>query len=160
MKPTIINSIRRILVFLLFTFFLFSSQAFAKKVELKVAQNVALNVFSEKIGLSKSLISIKETIPVKRNGEIVFLIFNFNPTGYIIISGDDNAVPVLVYGENINFSFENAPPGLLCLLEGYKNEISVIKEKGLMADDATVKKWEYYSSDEYFPLKSYSIRSL
>jgi len=42
-------------------------------------------------------------------------------------------------------------------LEGYKNEIKVIKEKKLTANEAIAKQWEEYSSDQYLTLKSYTI---
>ena len=129
----------------------------ARNVELKMAEKVSINVFSKNSGLSKSSLQIKETIPVELNGELVYYIFNFNPNGFIIISSDDATVPVLGYGIDTNFSFEDAPPGLFFLLEGYKNEIKVIKEKKLTANEAIAKQWEEYSSDQYLTLKSYTI---
>jgi len=58
---------------------------------------VALNVFSKESGISKISISIKEVIPFKNEGELVFRIINFNPKGYIVISAEDNTEPVLGY---------------------------------------------------------------
>ena len=154
------NAISRIFNSIIFSFLLFISiTSFARNVELKTAQKVALNVFSKNSGLSKSSLQIKETIPVEINGEIVYNIFNFNPNGFIIISSDDATVPVLGYGLDSNFSLDDAPPGLSFLLEGYKNEIKVIKEKKLASNESIAKQWEEYSSDQYLTLKSYTIGS-
>lgn len=160
MKLTTIYSIRRILVFLLFTFFLFSSYSlFAKNVELLTAKKVALNIFSKNSGISKNSLQIKETIPVEMDGELVYNIFNFSPNGFIIISADDATVPVIGYGLDSNFSFDDAPSGLIFLLERSKNEIKVIKDKKLIANEVVAKQWEEYSSDQNATLKSYSIGS-
>jgi hypothetical protein len=131
----------------------------AKDVDLKTAQKVAINAFSEYSGLSKGSVTISETIPVEKDGEIVFRVFNLNRNGFIIISAEDNALPILGYGTDANFSFDDAPPGLLFLLDGYKKEIKAIKEKKLKADENISKKWAQYSSDDYLSLKSYTIGS-
>lgn len=99
------------LCFLFFT----SANTFGKNVELKKLQSVAINAFSQNTGVSKKSLQIKDVIPVDENGEAIIRIFNFSPTGYIIISCDDNALPVLGYGENTNFSFGDAPSGLIYL---------------------------------------------
>lgn len=152
------NLVRRLFVFIFFTFLLLLSEnIFAKNVGLITAQKVALNAFSKSSGLSKASLQIKETIPVDQNGELVYTIFNFNPNGFIIISADDATVPVLGYGLDSNFSFSDAPPGLFFLLKGYKNEIKIIKEKKLIANETITKEWEQYSSDQYLTLKSYTI---
>lgn len=131
----------------------------AKDVDLKTAQKVAINAFSERSGLSKSSVTISETIPVEKDGEVVFRVFNLNSNGFIIISAEDNALPVLGYGTDGKFRFDDAPPGLLFLLDGYKKEIKTIKEKKLQADENISKKWVQYSSDDYLSLKSYTIGS-
>lgn len=117
---------------------------------------MALNVFSKESGLSKKSIVIKNVIPFENNGELVFRIFNLSPKGYIVVSAEDNTIPILGYGLDSNFSFDDAPPALLFLLGEYKNEISYIKEKGLKADENIISKWATYSSPEYNSLKSYS----
>jgi hypothetical protein len=109
-------------LFLLFSSLLFSSLLFpltlsAKEVTLKTASQVALNVFSENAGLTKSSLKIKEVIPVENGGLVLYRIFNFSPTGYIIVTADDNAEPVIGYGLDCNFNFDDAPPALLFLLK-------------------------------------------
>jgi hypothetical protein len=158
MRTLIINIICRISISLFFvSLFFVSYNLSAKNVEFVTAQKVAYNVFSEKAGRSKSSIQIKEAISVKWGEETVYYIFNFYPNGFIIISAEDASKPVLGYGLDTNFNFSDVPPELVFLLEGYKNEIAIIKEKKLKADDAITKEWEYYSSDDYISLKSYSI---
>jgi hypothetical protein len=114
-------------------------------------------LFSINSGIQKNVIEIKDVIPVKYNGVLVYRIFNFIPKGYIVISADDNAEPLIGYGLNSNFSFDTAPPALLFLLEEYKNEMGHIIEKKLKADEEITSRWEKYSDENYASLKSYSI---
>ncbi len=124
------------LVISFFFFFLFSSNIlFAKNVELLTQKRVAFNVFSKNSGIAKDLLQIKEIIPLEINGELVCNIFNFSPNGFIIISGDDATVPVLGYGLDSNFSFDDAPSGLIFLLERSKKEIKAVKDKKLIANE-------------------------
>lgn len=129
---------------LLFSSLLFSKQVNAKGVDLKKAQQVALNIFSKESGLSKKSITIKEVIPFEHDGELTFRVINFNPTGYIIVSAEDNTEPVLGYGLTTNFDVKNIPPALNFLLGEYKREINYIKEKKFTADKKLKSKWESY----------------
>jgi hypothetical protein len=102
---------------LLFSSLLFSITLSAKEVTLKTAGQVALNVYSEKSGVAKKSIEIKDVIPIESNSLVLYRIFNFSPTGYIIVTADDNAEPVIGYGLDCNFNFDDAPPALLFLLK-------------------------------------------
>lgn len=153
MKPT--NNIY--LITLLFSSLLFSHILNAKEVELKVIQQVAKNVFSTKTRLSSSDIDIKETIPIYNGIEIVFYIINFDK-GHIVVSNDDVVEPILGYGLDSKLDLNNVPPGLLFLLNEYKNEISTIIKENIKQHKTIKDKWEKYSSKDYssIKLKSYT----
>ena len=53
--------------------------------------------------------------------------------GYIIVSGDDRAVPVLGYCDRGEFDPENVPGGLQSLLYGYSQEIEFLRGSSLTA---------------------------
>ncbi|MBN2819454.1 MAG: C10 family peptidase [Bacteroidales bacterium] len=157
MKPTMNTFFKRVIFSsLLFSSLLFSLTLSAKNVTVKNAEKVALNVFSERSGLAKQSIEIKEILPVETEGLVVYRIFNLNPTGYIIITADDNAEPLIGYGLDNNFSFDDAPPALLFLLEEYKEEMKVILKDKLEANDSITAKWKNYSDENFVPLKSYT----
>ena len=86
----------------------------------------------------------------------MYRIFNLNPTGYIIITADDNAEPLIGYGLDNNFSFDDAPPALLFLLEEYKEEMEGIVKDKIKANDNITANWENYSDENFVPLKSYT----
>jgi hypothetical protein len=129
----------------------------AKEITLKTASQVAINVFSEKTNMDKISVEIKEIIPVENEGLILYRIFNFNPTGYIIVTADDKAEPLIGYGLNSNFSFNDAPPALLFLLGEYKVEMKGIITNNLKGDESITAKWDKYSSEDYSVLKSYTV---
>ncbi len=58
---------------------LFFNNLNAKNVDFETAQRVAVNYFSTEAALSKTVLKIKEVIPYKKGGEVVFRIFNFEP---------------------------------------------------------------------------------
>lgn len=148
-----------IIIYLLLSSLIFSKQLNAKEVYLKKAQQIALNIFSKESGISKKTITIKEVIPFEQDGELVFRVINFNPTGYILVSAEDNTEPVLGYGLDSNFDITNIPPALNFLLGEYKREINYIIQEKLTADEKLKSKWESYSSNDYTSLKSYSVGS-
>ncbi len=153
MKNLLKHTLKISIFFILF-FSFYSIQA--KNVELKIAKQVAKNIFSEKTGLSKNQLNIRNIQPIESNKETVFWIMNFSPKGFIIVSAEDNTEPILGYGLDSNFNMDDAPPGLLFLLDSFKEEIKIIKDKKLKGGDKVKKKWADYSSQNYTGLKSYS----
>jgi hypothetical protein len=107
--------------------------------------------------LTKESTGIKDVISVEGDDVVLYRVFNFNPKGYIIVTADDNAEPLIGYGLDSNFSFDDAPPSLLYLLGEYKQEMKYIIKNGLKADIGISSKWERLSSDDYASLKSYTI---
>jgi len=158
MKLKINTVYKRVILFsLLFSLLHYSITLSAKNVTLETASQVAFNVFSEKSGVTKSSFEIKEVISVKKGDLVLYRIFNFSPKGYIVITADDNSRPVIGYGLNSNFSFDNAPPALIYLLGEYKKEMEYIVKNKLKADDTITGNWEKYSDKNYVPLKSYTV---
>ena len=144
-------------IYLILSFHFFSSSTLlAKKVDLNSAKQVALNLFFDKSYMSKNMIEIKETIPVYYKDELVFRIFNFSPKGFVIVSAEDNTIPILGYGTDINFSFEEIPPGLNCLLDEFKKEIAYAKKNEIKPSKEISEKWNTLSSSEFIRLKSYT----
>ena len=73
----------------------------------------------------------------------LYYIFNADDdNGFVIVSGDDNASPILGYSTVNGFSDENLPPAFKKLLEKYKKEITDIVTNNLVAGDVISEKWE------------------
>ena len=128
----------------------------AEKVDYDIVKKIALNAFMLNSGISKSDLKITETIPISKDKIIVYYIFNFEK-GHIVVSGDDIIIPVLGYDLTLNIDFANIPPGLLDLLNGFKDEILLAKKQREQTNKKIKEKWDYYLNlDEQTALKSYS----
>lgn len=57
----------------------------------------------------------------------VYYIFNIKGGGFVIVSGDDNAAPVLGYSDKGQIDVNHLSEGLSALLEGYKCDIEYLQ---------------------------------
>lgn len=124
---------------------LFSISLEAKEVNKKTAEKVAINAFA---GLNNNRnapdFQVKEILTVKSEEETSFYIINFKPTGFIIISASDAAVPILGSSTESNFSFENLPPQLAYLFDCYKTQIKEIEKQKNAQSEEIKQKWDKY----------------
>lgn len=75
----------------------------------------------------KGIKNVEPVMAVKATADKNFTslyIFNNNPAGYIIVSADDCAVPLLGYSETEAFDTQNIPSQLRWWLDFYANEIN------------------------------------
>ena len=73
----------------------------------------------------------------------------FNRTdaqGFIIIAGDDMAMPVLGYSEEHHFQADHMPPNLLYWLEGTRDQIKEARENGFQSSVEVMNAWETAAS--------------
>ncbi len=71
-----------------------------------------------------------------------FYVFNVsNGDGYIIVSADDNATPILGYSDEVDFNPYNIPTNAQKWLEGYKNEIRYIIQNNISQTNELQKEW-------------------
>lgn len=63
----------------------------------------------------------------KVKGANDFYAFNIKGGGFIIVAGEDRATPVLGYCDKGKIDFDNLPPALQDLLQGYKQEIEFLQ---------------------------------
>lgn len=141
----------------LFTFllaFLFlSTIVFAKKVEVKEAQKVAETFINQLDQLTKKPSSLDL---VYTGGEFsspfaqekilstpYYYVFDFeNANGFIIISADDAASPVLAYSTEKSYRPDNQPDAFVKWMDKYRREISEIIKKEMPAGNVIEQQWE------------------
>ena len=87
-------------------------------------------------GLSRSLTLAETELSKSRSrGEKTpdyYYVFNAGQNqGFIIISGDDRAVPVLGYSDQGFFDADHLPSNLTSWLEGYAEQIKYLQERGV-----------------------------
>ena len=74
-------------------------------------------------------------------GDAAFHIFN-TPNGFVIVSADDCAKPILAYSDEGPFDADDIPIQLQDYFQGFVNQIQYGIENHLEADEATARQWE------------------
>ncbi|MDR1695930.1 MAG: C10 family peptidase, partial [Endomicrobium sp.] len=77
----------------------------------------------------------------KKNEEPCFYIFNGEDKGFVIVSADDAAEPVLGYSKSGRMDASDMPPAAIWYLEKFKLEIINIRKNKLPAGKEITKKW-------------------
>jgi hypothetical protein len=143
---------KRILLFVLFIVGIVAISA-AKEVKPETAQVVAKNMFQQvnkiKGCLNLQLVYTSTTkislnLDKSSSDEVpLFYVFNAeNNYGFIIVSGDDNAIPILGYAITGSFDYSNLPANFKKWIEGYKNQIRYIIINNVQATEEISNKWE------------------
>ena len=143
---------KQLLLFCL-VFILLTCLSIGKEVDPETAKLVAQNLYQQvdkKSGdIYLELIYTCESIVITdfnsstTNEFPILYVFNAgNNKGFVIVSGDDNVLPVLGYSLNGNFDKSNMPSNFKKWLEGYKNQISHIIVNKLSSTDEIKSQWE------------------
>lgn len=72
----------------------------AQEIEFNKIEKVALKIFSLKSNRNASSLKISKILPIFDNKEVAYYIFNFEPSGHIILSTNKAFEPILGYGLN------------------------------------------------------------
>ncbi|MBQ3733361.1 MAG: thiol protease/hemagglutinin PrtT [Bacteroidales bacterium] len=82
-----------------------------------------------------------------------FYIFNaVNGNGFVIVSANDNVIPILGYSMEKTFQIENMPPNLKDWLNGYEQQIQ--RANMVRCSDETRSDWGRLLAGEPLPVKS------
>ncbi|MBR4217432.1 MAG: C10 family peptidase [Bacteroidales bacterium] len=137
---------------LMIAFTSFSGSLKADPIDLNTAREVALKFVNAD---TRTLLRGKANAPSLRSndlrlqttyhtkdGRAAFHVFN-TPTGFVIVSADDCATPILGYSdEGRPFDLDDIPIQLKGYLKGFVEQIEYGIEKHLKADEKTARQWE------------------
>ncbi len=130
-RPMKTNHIRMRRYLIVALLFLFSGSLFAKLVDSAEIAQIALS-FVELDYKGEEPLRIKSIQPLQKNGEesLVALVV-FSPKGWMLVSMDDVAKPVLGYSFDSSFDKESflENTGLRYVIEGYDREVRELQEK-------------------------------
>jgi hypothetical protein len=137
------------LILCLFLLIGISISAHAKKVEINEAKMVGKNFFYQRInlhqGIPYSSLAIVGEFTEKKNGILLYYIFNFSDKGYIIISADDAVFPVIGYSFETSYTKENPSPEFTFWMEHYKDQVRDVIERNLQPDAVITAIWAQLS---------------
>jgi len=130
--------------------FLFSCFLAAAPVEIDKAERVAGNIFIE-----RSNTGIREDFSVRsvdiiedENAIKLIYVFQLEDDGFIMVSADDEAVPLLAYSFESPFEIENMPSNLSWLMDTYKQIITNVIELDESPTEEVYAKWQKYITGE------------
>lgn len=150
-------------VFFLLVISFISISLFSKPITSEKAKQVGKNFFYERINqyysTEYSSILIKNYLEIKRNNKSAIFIVNFQNNGYVIVSGDDAAIPILAYDFKNNIDLENVAPAFEEWINGYANQIEDIWEKDLKADKDIALKWKQLDANSSTQLSVFTGKS-
>jgi len=79
--------------------------------------------------------------------EVYYYIFNVNQNqGFVIVSGNDIATPVLGYSDEGGWNNDNLPPNLKWWMSQYQEQIKSALIQSLKQDERTKKSWSDYKA--------------
>lgn len=132
------------------------TEGYCKKVPIESARKVAKNVYSEAVltqeGKLPSGVDFSDEISLGGIQDTLMYAFNLaGNAGYIIISGDDAAHPVLCYSLNGSFSENPAgrPEGFNLFLRSYEQQLAEIRRLGLEPTPLSAEDWNYYLNEPF-----------
>lgn len=131
-----------------FIFLMFPAMLLASPVDPNTAQQVAQNFIST-TGDSLSAQQAAQPHRLKRVAKQVtdtppYYIFNNEDGGFVIVSGDDCATPILGYSNEGSIDLGNMPIQLQELLQAYALEIEEAVNNNLQATEEVAESWEAY----------------
>jgi len=136
---------------------IFTLPIFAKHVDVETARIVAGTFWEQNVGKSTHATFSDVTSQTEFTN---FYIFNTDG-GFVIVSADDIATPILGYSENGTFSTENIPVNILEWLQGYENEIRQGISNGVSASSEIAADWEKLTGGQGItPKRSRSVNAL
>ena len=119
---------------LFLSLFLLATALNAKQVDLADAQNIAMGYLTKNspkhiLGVSNNTPQLQLALEAKSktNATDYFVFNNGSNNGYIIVAGDDRAVPVLGYSDEGSFDPSSMPDGLRYMLEVYSQEMQYLR---------------------------------
>ena len=136
---------RSYLLSLLFSFSILN--AWADEVSAIAAKNLAINFYRIQNGAAPQQLTLLQTETY--NETPVYYIFQVNNAdGFVIVSAEDQAYPILGYALNGVFITENMAPQVASWLEKYKNEITYIINNDLATTPEITDAWSKFRSEE------------
>ena len=143
-------------IILITLLFLIRPILFAHEVHLKKAKKIAKNLYYERYRQFSNIkyedIKITNDFTITNKDKAIYYVFNISDNkGFVIISADDNAYPILAYSFKNNYIKNDQPPAFSELMENYKKQIVFIKENDLHSTSKIKREWQHYSSNQFKP---------
>ena len=129
------------------TLALFVAQVIASPVDVNRAQQLGLKFMQSNASKQVSTLSLAHT-QMTESGLPALYVFNADG-GYVIVSADDVAQPILAFSDEGEFDANNLPEGLAYYLRHYARQIGYAVENHLATDPEIAAQWAHVAMDGY-----------
>ncbi len=124
-----------------------SFSLFSKPVDIRTARKVALNLVAGHTGGNPVQVYAVDLLS-DRNHELIYIIHLNNGNGFVLVSADDRAFPILGYSLEDGFRTQDMPENIRFWINGYKTQIAEAIEHNLLPDSRIINAWKHYLNDE------------
>lgn len=129
------------LIILVILLILTHSIIFANSIDKGVARKIAENWYTERNDKEIENTEVQSIIPFKMDNILVFYICNFD-NAFVIVSSDDNAVPVIGYSFEHRYTAKKHPPQFDSMLNNFKEQIKFIIQNNLKGSKKIRQEWQ------------------
>lgn len=137
---------------LVFVLFISHLVLYAAPIDSTIAKTVAKNFYGRMANRAVGSLSFKS---VDLSHFQNFYVFNDEGgNGFVIVSADDRAIPILGYSENGSVIIDNLPVNFVEWLSGYESEIEWVKQNIFEVDEETTELWRQMMDNAYEPVRS------
>ncbi len=133
-----------------FTLFLLGLQAcglLALPVDEATALQVAQNFLARTARTATLEVAHRAKGPTADEGDYFYVFNATDAPGFVIVAGEDQALPILGYSDQSNFALQGAPPALMKWLEGYRQQIQALRTDPQAAPAAVAEAWANLLAD-------------
>ena len=117
----------------------------AAPIDQNKAQRVAGNIFAERSNVgSPDSFNIQSVDILDENDIDLLYVFQLDPEGFILVSGDDKVQPLLAYSFESNFILEDVPTNVAWMIDAYKSKVRYAIESEQSATEKVNAEWEKY----------------
>lgn len=140
---------KKCVVLLAAVFAIITTQLKANTVSPSQAENLALNYFKIKVPTAASNPRLAATLyytQTETDGTVDFYVYNIWPMkGFVIVSADDNAVPVIAWSAESNFANDNNTMGVVDWMKSSATKIHYVISNHILADANIQNLWTSYA---------------
>jgi hypothetical protein len=141
------------IVLLLFVMLLLTCLTWAKPITIDQAKQVATNILVERSNFTNPAI-VNNSVERDQSGQPLIYIFNFRPASFVMVSAEDNVLPVLGYCLDQTYSESNHPIQFDDLLWSYRGQIEYARTYNLPTTTQITNDWQrlIVASSSFIPL--------
>lgn len=125
----------------------FVSQIFASPVDVNTARQLGLKYVQSHGARQVAELSLAYT-QLTESGHPAVYIFNFD-NGFVLVSADDVARPILGYSNDEAFDISNVPDGFAYYLRYYARQIAFARENNLEPEMEVASEWRHVAYDGF-----------